>query len=68
MLSDKLSSALDLFKTKSPSLIGVDIASTSIKMIEFAVDELADKLDRQVLRHKDKLQEHHHDSAKRTLQ
>jgi putative sigma-54 modulation protein len=30
-----------------------------------AVDELADKLDRQVLRYKDKTQEHHHDSVKR---
>ena len=33
-----------------------------------AVDELADTLDRQVLRHKDKIQEHGHESAKRTLQ
>ena len=33
-----------------------------------AVDELADKLDRQVLRYKDKAQEHHHESAKRSLQ
>ena len=32
-----------------------------------AVDELADKLDRQVLRYKDKTQEHHHDSAKRLM-
>ena len=30
-----------------------------------AVDELADKLDRQVLRYKDKAQEHHHETAKR---
>jgi len=30
-----------------------------------AVDELADKLDRQVLRYKDKTQEHHHSAAKR---
>ncbi|MEN9842399.1 MAG: Ribosome hibernation promoting factor [Pseudomonadota bacterium] len=30
-----------------------------------AVDELADKLDRQVLRYKDKTQEHHHDAVKR---
>lgn len=33
-----------------------------------AVDELADKLDRQVLRYKDKAQDHHHESAKRELQ
>ncbi|MFP5467370.1 MAG: ribosome hibernation-promoting factor, HPF/YfiA family [Gammaproteobacteria bacterium] len=32
-----------------------------------AVDDLADKLDRQVLRYKDKTQEHHHDSAKRMM-
>ena len=30
-----------------------------------AIDELIDKLDRQVCRHKDKLQEHHHVAAKR---
>jgi putative sigma-54 modulation protein len=32
-----------------------------------AVDELADKLDRQVLRYKDKTQDHHHDAAKRLM-
>jgi putative sigma-54 modulation protein len=32
-----------------------------------AVDELADKLDRQVLRHKDKSQDHHHGTAKRLM-
>jgi putative sigma-54 modulation protein len=32
-----------------------------------AVDDLADKLDRQVLRHKTKVQEHHHETVKRTL-
>ena len=30
-----------------------------------AVDQLMDKLDRQVCRHKDKVQDHHHVSAKR---
>ena len=30
-----------------------------------AIDELMDKLDRQVCRHKDKLQAHHHESVKR---
>jgi putative sigma-54 modulation protein len=30
-----------------------------------AIDQLMDKLDRQVLRHKDKLQNHHHVAAKR---
>ncbi|MEY4978130.1 MAG: Ribosome hibernation promoting factor [Pseudomonadota bacterium] len=32
-----------------------------------AVDELADKLDRQVLRYKDKAQEHHHEATKRMM-
>ncbi len=32
-----------------------------------AVDELADKLDRQVLRYKDKTQDHAHESAKRLM-
>lgn len=32
-----------------------------------AVDELTDKLDRQVLRYKDKTQDHHHESAKRLM-
>jgi putative sigma-54 modulation protein len=30
-----------------------------------AIDQLMDKLDRQVMRHKDRLQNHHHDSPKR---
>lgn len=33
-----------------------------------AVDELVDKLDRQVVRHKDRVQDHHHDASKRWLQ
>ena len=32
-----------------------------------AVDELADKLDRQVLRYKGKTQDHNHESAKRLM-
>ncbi len=32
-----------------------------------AVDELVDKLDRQVVRHKDRLQDHHHTSTKRDM-
>ena len=36
MLAENLSSTLDLFKTKSPSLIGVDIASTSLKLVELS--------------------------------
>ena len=32
-----------------------------------AVDELVDKLDRQVMRYKTKLQDHHHASAKRLM-
>ena len=30
-----------------------------------AIDQLMDKLDRQVVRHKDRLHDHHHQSAKR---
>jgi putative sigma-54 modulation protein len=33
-----------------------------------AVDELVDKLDRQVSKHKEKIQDHHHVSAKRMIQ
>lgn len=36
MLAEKFSSALDLFKTRSPSLIGIDIASTSLKLVELS--------------------------------
>ena len=36
MVAEKLSTVLDLFKTKSPALIGVDIESTSIKMVELS--------------------------------
>src|SRR3954471_23837153 len=36
MLAENLSSAFDLFKTKSPALIGVDIASTSLKLVELS--------------------------------
>lgn len=32
-----------------------------------AVDELMDKLDRQVVRHKDRLQQHHHEAPKRLM-
>jgi putative sigma-54 modulation protein len=32
-----------------------------------AIDELMDKLDRQVARYKEKLQDHHHESAKRMM-
>lgn len=30
-----------------------------------AIDQMMDKLDRQVMRHKDRLQEHHHEAPKR---
>jgi putative sigma-54 modulation protein len=30
-----------------------------------AIDQLMDKLDRQVVRHKDRLQDHHHAAPKR---
>ena len=32
-----------------------------------AVDELVDKLDRQVVRHKDRIQDHHHAAPKRLM-
>lgn len=32
-----------------------------------AVDELVDKLDRQVVRHKDRIQNHHHEAPKRLM-
>ena len=48
---------------------GKDIfAESSHADLYAAVDELADKLDRQVLRYKDKAQDHHHESPKRELQ
>jgi type IV pilus assembly protein PilM len=34
MIAENLSSALDIFTVKSPALIGVDISSTSIKLVE----------------------------------
>jgi len=34
MIAEKLGSALDFLTTKSPALIGVDISSTSIKLVE----------------------------------
>ena len=36
MLAEKLNSVLDAFKTKYPALIGVDISSTAIKLVELA--------------------------------
>src|SRR5437764_2625678 len=36
MLAENLTSALDLFKTKAPALIGIDIASTSLKLVELS--------------------------------
>ena len=36
MIAENLTSVLDLFKTRSPSLIGVDIASTSLKLVELS--------------------------------
>jgi type IV pilus assembly protein PilM len=36
VLPEKLGSAVELFKAKSPSLIGIDISSTSIKLVELA--------------------------------
>jgi type IV pilus assembly protein PilM len=36
MLAEKLGSTLDIFSAKSPALLGVDISSTSIKVVEVA--------------------------------
>ncbi len=36
MLAEKFSSALDIFQTRAPALIGVDISSTSIKLVEIS--------------------------------
>jgi type IV pilus assembly protein PilM len=36
MLAENFSGVLDVFKTKAPTLIGVDVASTSIKLVELA--------------------------------
>ena len=45
---------------------GKDIfAECSSEDLYAAIDQLMDKLDRQVVRHKDKVQNHHHDSPKR---
>ena len=45
---------------------GRDIfVETSHEDLYAAIDQLMDKLDRQVCRHKDKLQDHHHVAAKR---
>ena len=51
----------------------VDVEATSKKRafeqahedMYAAIDQLMDKLDRQVLRHKDRLQDHHHTASKR---
>jgi putative sigma-54 modulation protein len=45
---------------------GKDIfVETADEDLYAAIDQLMDKLDRQVVRHKDKLQDHHHASPKR---
>ncbi len=36
MIAEKLASALDIFTVKSPALIGVDISSTSVKLVELS--------------------------------
>ena len=48
---------------------GSDIfAESAHEDLYAAVDNLVDKLDRQVVKHKDKIQDHHHESSKRALQ
>ena len=45
---------------------GKDIfVETTHEDLYAAIDQLVDKLDRQVCRHKDKVQDHHHQSPKR---
>lgn len=47
---------------------GIDLFAESAHAdLYAAVDELVDKLDRQVVRHKDRLQTHHHAAAKRVM-
>ena len=36
MIAEKLASALDIFTVKSPALIGVDISSTAVKLVELS--------------------------------
>src|SRR5205823_4806229 len=36
MVAESLSSVLDIFKTKAPSLVGIDISSTSVKLVELS--------------------------------
>jgi type IV pilus assembly protein PilM len=36
MLAEKFSSVVGLFESKSPALVGVDISSTSVKLVELA--------------------------------
>jgi putative sigma-54 modulation protein len=42
-------------------------AESSHEDLYAAVDELVDKLDRQVVRHKSRVQEHHHETPKRIM-
>lgn len=42
-------------------------AESSHEDLYAAVDELVDKLDRQVGRHKDKIKDHHHETPKRLM-
>lgn len=47
---------------------GSDIYAQSMHAdLYAAVDELVDKLDRQVVRHKDRMQDHHHEASKRLM-
>ena len=42
-------------------------AESSHEDLYAAVDELVDKLDRQVVRHKDRVKDHHHEAPKRLM-
>ena len=42
-------------------------AESSHEDLYAAVDDLVDKLDRQVVRHKSRVQEHHHETPKRVM-
>ena len=43
------------------------VAESAHEDLYAAVDDLVDKLDRQVVRHKDRIQNHHHDAPKRLM-
>ena len=63
--------SVDKLKKKAEAnvhLKGKDIfVETAHEDLYAAIDQLMDKLDRQVVKHKNKLTEHHHDAPKRMM-